>query len=75
MWRFYFSTTFDHFFSSFFSSLWVPAKCEAKSKRSEINRNEIHRNNFFLPKRNGIMQNEIKLILAKQFLGERRDKN
>jgi hypothetical protein len=28
-----------------------------------------------LPKRNGIMQNEIKLILAKQFLGERQDKN
>ena len=41
-------------------------------KRNEINRNEIDRNET---KRNGIIQNEIKPILTKQFLGERQDKN
>jgi hypothetical protein len=40
--------------------------------RNEINRNEIDRNET---KRNGIIQNEIKPILMKQFLGERQDKN
>ena len=52
--------------------LWVPVKCETKSKRNEINRNEIHRNET---KRNGIIQNEIKHILTKQFLGEIQYKN
>ena len=55
----------------------VPVKCETKSKRNEINRNEIHRNEtkFTETKRNGIIQNEIKPILTKPFLGERQDKN
>ena len=35
--------------------LWVPVKCETKSKRNEINRNEIHRNET---KRNEINRNE-----------------
>jgi hypothetical protein len=35
--------------------------------RNEINLNEIDRN--------GIIQNEIKPILTKQFLGERQDKH
>jgi hypothetical protein len=50
---------------------------EIKPKRNEINRNEIHRNEtkFTETKRNGIIQNEIKPILTKQFLGEIQDKN
>jgi hypothetical protein len=45
-------------------------------------RNEIHRNEtkkietkLTETKRNGIIQNEIKPILTKQFLGEIQDKN
>jgi hypothetical protein len=38
----------------------VPVKCETKRN---------------WPKRNGIIQNEIKPILTKQFLGEIQDKN
>ena len=38
-------------------------------KRNSPKRNEID------AKRNGILQNEIKSILTKQFLGERQDKN
>jgi hypothetical protein len=55
----------------------VTVKCETKSKRNEINRNEIHRSEtkFTKTKRNGIIQNEIKPILTKQFLGEIQDKN
>jgi hypothetical protein len=40
-----------------------------KSKRNSPKRNEIE------TKRNGIIQNEIKPILTKQFLGEIQDKN
>jgi hypothetical protein len=43
---------------------------EIKTKRNEINRNEIDQNET---KR--IIQNEIKPILTKQFLGEIQDKN
>ena len=57
--------------------------------RNESKRNEIHRNQTKFTetkrnrcetkltetKRNGIIQNEIKPILTKQFLGERQDKN
>jgi hypothetical protein len=57
--------------------IWVPVKCETKSKRnetkrSEVNRNEIDQNET---KRHGIIQNEIKPILTKEFLGEIQDKN
>ena len=41
---------------------WVPVNCEAKRNWCET-------------KRIGIIQNEIKPILTKQFLGERPDKN
>jgi hypothetical protein len=46
-------------------------------KRNEINRNEIHLNETKLTetKRNGIIQNEIKPILTKSFLGEIQSKN
>ena len=58
-------------------------------KRNETKPNEIHRNETKFTetkrnrcekkltetKRNGIIQNEIKPILTKQFLGERQDKN
>jgi hypothetical protein len=50
----------------------VPVKCETKYTETKLNspkRNEIN------AKRNGIIQNEIKPILTKQFLGERQDKN
>jgi hypothetical protein len=55
----------------------VPVKCETKYTETKLNspkRNEINakRNKS---KRNGIIQNEIKPILTKQFLGERQDKN
>ena len=57
--------------------------------RNETTRNEVHRNETKFTetkrnrcetklterKRNGIIQNEIKPILTKQFLGERKDKN
>ena len=45
----------------------VPVKCETKRNETKRNRCET--------KRNGIIQNEIKPILTKQFLGERQDKN
>jgi hypothetical protein len=47
----------------------VHVNCETKreTKYTETKRNET--------KRNGIIQNEIKPILTKQFLGERQDKN
>ena len=45
-----------------------------KSKRNSPKRNEIYRNEIET-KRNGIIQNEIKPILTKQFLGETQDKN
>ena len=53
----------------------VPVKCE--TKRNEININEIYRNETKLTetKRNGIIQNEIKPILTKPFLGEIQEKN
>ena len=58
-------------------------------KRNQTNPNEIDRNETKFTetkrnrcetkltetKRNGIIQNEIKPILTKQFLGERQDKN
>ena len=53
-------------------------------KRNQTKPNEIHRNetkfterkrNRCETKRNGIIQNEIKPILTKQFLGEREDKH
>jgi len=49
--------------------------CE--TERNETKGNEIHRNEtkFTETKRNGIIQNEIKSILTKQFLGEKQDKN
>jgi hypothetical protein len=55
----------------------VPVKCETKSKRNSPKRNEIYRNETKLTetKRNGIIQNEIKPILTKRFLGEIQDKN
>jgi hypothetical protein len=43
-----------------------------ETKRSEVNRNEIDQNET---KRHGIIQNEIKPILTKEFLGEIQDKN
>jgi len=55
-----------------------------QTKRNEIHRNETKftetkRNRYETKltetKRNGIIQNEIKPILTKQFLGERQDKN
>ena len=52
----------------------VPVKCETKreTKYTETKPNETK---FTETKRNGIIQNEIQPILAKQFLGERQDKN
>ena len=50
-----------------YHSIWVPVKCEAKRNRCETKLTET--------KRNDIIQNEIKSILTKQFLGERQDKN
>ena len=52
-----------------------------QTKRNSPKPNEIYRNetkskrNWPKTKRNGIIQNEIKHILTKQFLGERQDKN
>jgi hypothetical protein len=43
-----------------------------KSKRNSPKRTEIYRNET---KRNGIIQNEIKPILTKQFLGDIQNKN
>ena len=43
-----------------------------KRKEIDAKRNKSKRN---WPKRNGIIQNKIKPILTKQFLGERQDKN
>jgi hypothetical protein len=51
----------------------------SERKRNEIDRSETKRNRcetkLTETKRNGIIQNEIKSILTKQFLGERQDKN
>jgi hypothetical protein len=55
-------------------TIWGTCKMrnEIETKRNEININEIDRNET---KRNGIIQNEIKHILTKQFLGEIQYKN
>jgi hypothetical protein len=45
---------------------------EIETKRNKSKRNSPKRNET---KRNGIIQNEIKPILTKQFLGEIQDKN
>jgi len=45
---------------------------EIETKRNEIHGNETK---FTETKRNGIIQNEIKPILTKEFLGEIQDKN
>jgi hypothetical protein len=54
--------------------------CKMRNEtRNEIYRNETKftetKRNRCETKRNGIIQNEIKPILTKQFLGERQDKN
>jgi hypothetical protein len=43
----------------------VPVKCETKRNETKLTKT----------KRNGIIQNEIKPILTKEFLGEIQDKN
>ena len=48
----------------------VPVNCETKYTETKANETK-----FTETKRNGIIQNEIKPILTKQFLGERRDTN
>jgi mannosyltransferase OCH1-like enzyme len=59
-------------------NIWTDTcKMRNETKRNEINRNEIHRNEtkWTETKRSGIIQNEIKPILTKRFLGEIQDKN
>ena len=72
--------------SSTVTKCGVPVKCETKretkyieTKPNETKFIETKRNRcetkLTETKRNGIIQNEIKPILTKQFLGERQDKN
>ena len=55
--------------------LGVPVKCETKRNKSKRNSPKRNETKLTKTKRNGIIQNEIKSILTKEFLGEIQDQN